>query len=250
MEAIQDISDKYLLQEAYLQDGIELYSREVLLTVSSFKEEDQYMQDGIDTTSRNYLYRIEIEDVILHGQVPLCKDLSLRLAFRYDWIEIVCSQDKHYVSILNKNELREQMEGMSHIIRGDYPQETNHSVWDYTDDHSPDSPIMQYRYFALLFPDSMLLNGERERLIRLSEEVPYIFKEKLLSRKQSPTGGNMMYQLTGIVIDNESIKLQEFHTQVCIEANTDKANNATARIILINNESIQEEWDFDLRSVK
>ena len=132
MEAVQDISDKYLLLESYLQGGNELYNREISLAVTSCNGENQYAQDNIDTTSRNHLYRIEIEDVILDGQVPLCEDLAHRLAFRYDWIEIIYSQDKQDVSILNKDELRKQMEGMNHIIRGDYPQEINHSVWDYT----------------------------------------------------------------------------------------------------------------------
>lgn len=147
MEAIQDISDKYLLHESYLQGGSELYSREMTLAVSFFNGENQYTQDNIDTTQRNHLYRIEIEDIILYGQVPLCKDLAYRLAFRYDWTEIMCSQDKQSAPIFNKNELKEQMEGMNRIIQGDYPQEINHSVWDYTDDHSPNcvySILFQY----------------------------------------------------------------------------------------------------------
>jgi hypothetical protein len=250
MEAVQDISDKYLLLESYLQGGNELYNREVSLAVTSCNGENQYAQDNIDTTSRNHLYRIEIEDIILDGQVPLCEDLAHRLAFRYDWIEIIYSQDKQDVSILNKDELREQMEGMNHIIRGDYPQEINHSVWDYTDDHSPDSPIMQYRYFALLFPELTLLKGEKERLIKLSEDAPYIFKERLLLQKQDSQSGDIIYQLEGTIIDNENTSLQEFQTQFCLDAVTSKVNNATARIILINNESIQEEWNFNLRSVK
>ena len=232
MEAVQDISDKYLLQESYLQGGNELYNREISLAVTSCNGENQYAQDNIDTTSRNHLYRIEIENIILDGHVPLCEDLAHRLAFRYDWIEIIYSQDKQDVSILNKDE---QMERMNHIIRGDYPQEINHSVWDYTDDHSPDSPIMQYRYFALLFPELTLLKGEKERLIKLSEDAAYIFKERLLLQKQDPQSGDIIYQL---------------QTQFCLDAVTSKVNNATARIILINNESIQEEWNFNLRSVK
>ena len=89
MEAIQDVSDKYLLHESYLQGGSELYRREMTLAVSFFNGENQYAQDNIDTSQRNHLYRIEIEDIILHGQVPLCKDLAHRLAFRYDWTEII-----------------------------------------------------------------------------------------------------------------------------------------------------------------
>lgn len=250
MEAVQDISDKYLLLESYLQGGNELYNREISLAVTSCNGENQYAQDNIDTTSRNHLYRIEIEDIILDGQVPLCEDLAHRLAFRYDWTEIICSQDKQNASILNKNELKEQMEGMNRIIQGDYPQEINHSVWDYTDDHSPNSPLMQYRYFALLFPDYMLLKGEGERHIRLSEDAPYIFKERLLLQKQNPLSGNIMYQLEGTIIDNENTSLQDFQTQICLDASTSKVNNATAKIILINNESIQEDWSFNLRSVK
>lgn len=250
MEAVQDIYDKYLLQESYLQGGSEVYSRETSLAVSFFNGENQYTQDNIDTTQRNHLYRIEIEDIILYGQVPLCKDLAYRLAFRYDWTEIMCSQDKQSASIFNKNELKEQMEGMNRIIQGDYPQEINHSVWDYTDDHSPNSPLMQYRYFALLFPDYMFLKGEGERHIRLSEDAPYIFKERLLLQKQNPLSENIMYQLEGAIIDNENTGLQDFQTQICLDATTSKVNNATAQIILINNENVEGEWNFDLTSVK
>lgn len=96
MEAIQDISDKYLLQEAYLQDGIELYSREVLLAVSSFKEEDQYMQDGIET-SRNYLYRIEIED-----------RFGLKKKFPHLLIEIVNKQNKKKTYILRNKDVAQE----------------------------------------------------------------------------------------------------------------------------------------------
>ena len=250
MEVVQNTSDSYLLYESYLQDGCEFYNRKTSLTISSLNGDNKYTRGNIDGTPRNILCRIEIKNVILHGQVSLCKDLAYRLAFRYDWIEIIYSQDKQDVSILNKDELREQMEGMNHIIRGDYPLESNHSVWDYTDDHSPDSPIMQYRYFALLFPESTLLKGEKERLIKLSEDAPYIFKERLLLQKQDPQSGNIIYQLEGTIIDNENTSLQEFQTQFCLDAVTSKVNNATARIILINNESIQEEWNFNLRSVK
>ncbi len=108
---------------------------------------------------------------------------------------------------------------------------------------------MQYRYFALLFPDSMLLKGERERVIRVSEDVPYMFRERLLSQKENLTNGNIMYQLTGTVVDNERISLQKFQTQICKDANTDNVNNATAKIIFINDESLKEEWNFNLASI-
>ena len=250
MEAVQDISDKYLLLESYLQGGNELYNREISLAVTSCNRENQYAQDNIDTTSKNHLYRIEIEDIILDGQVPLCEDLAHRLAFRYDWIEIIYSQDKQDVSILNKDELREQMERMNHIIRGDYPQEINHRVWDYTDDHSPNSPLMQYRYFALLFPEYILLKGERERLIRLSEDVPYIFRERLLFWKQNPMNGELTYQLVGTIMDDENTSLQEYQTQICLDVVTSKASKAKAQIILINNKSVEEEWNFNLIPLK
>ena len=62
--------------------------------------------------------------------------------------------------------------------------------------------------------------------------------------------GELTYQLVGTIMDDENTSLQEFQTQFCLDAVTSKVNNATARIILINNESIQEEWNFNLRSVK
>lgn len=47
MEAVQDIYDKYLLQESYLQGGSEVYSRETSLAVSFFNGENQYTQDNM-----------------------------------------------------------------------------------------------------------------------------------------------------------------------------------------------------------
>ena len=73
MEAVQDISDKYLLLESYLHGGNELYNREISLAVTSCNRENQYAQDNIDTTSRNHLYRIEIEDIILDGGLVALK---------------------------------------------------------------------------------------------------------------------------------------------------------------------------------
>ena len=250
MEVVQNTSDSYLLYESYLQDGCEFYNRKTSLTISSLNGDNKYTRGNIDGTPRNILCRIEIKNVILHGQVSLCKDLAYRLAFRYDWTEIICSQEKQNVSILNKDELKGQMEGMERIIRGDYPQEINHRVWDYTDDHSPNSPLMQYRYFALLFPEYVLLKGERERLIRLSEDVPYIFRERLLFWKQNPMNGELTYQLVGTIMDDENTSLQEYQTQICLDAVTSKVSKAKAQIILINNKSVEEEWNFNLIPLK
>lgn len=248
METTQDIPERYLLQESYQQEGNKIYSREVALAISSLNRETQYAQGHNDLALRNYLYRIEIEDTVLHGQVPLCKDLAYRLAFRYDWAEIVYPEYKHN-AILNKDELKEQMEGMDRIIQGDYPQENSHNVWDYTDDQSPNSPLMQYRHFALLFPDYMLLKGKGERIIRLSEDIPYVFKEKLLLQKQNLSNENIIYQLEGTIIDDENTSLQAFQTHIELDTTTRKVCNATAQIILVNNESIEEEWTFNLMSL-
>ena len=108
---------------------------------------------------------------------------------------------------------------------------------------------MQYRHFALLFPDYMLLKGKGERIIRLSEDIPYVFKEKLLLQKQNLSNENIIYQLEGTIIDDENTSLQAFQTHIELDTTTRKVSNATAQIILVNNESIEEEWTFNLMSL-
>lgn len=97
MEAVQDIYDKYLLQESYLQGGSEVYSRETSLAVSFFNGENQYTQDNIDTTQRNHLYRIEIED-----------RFGLKKKFPHLLIEIVNKQNKKKTYILRNKDVAQE----------------------------------------------------------------------------------------------------------------------------------------------
>ena len=51
-------------------------------------------------------------------------------------------------------------------------------------------------------------------------------------------------------MDDENTSLQEYQTQICLDAVTSKVSKAKAQIILINNKSVEEEWNFNLIPLK
>ena len=62
--------------------------------------------------------------------------------------------------------------------------------------------------------------------------------------------GELTYQLVGTIMDDENTSLQEYQTQICLDVVTSKVSKAKAQIILINNKSVEEEWNFNLIPLK
>lgn len=62
--------------------------------------------------------------------------------------------------------------------------------------------------------------------------------------------GELTYQLVGTIMDDENTSLQKYQRQICLDAVTSKVSKAKAQIILINNKSVEEEWNFNLIPLK
>lgn len=165
------------------------------------KELNMHFETSSASTS---VYEVETKHVTLDvcERLKKLEDLTRRMNYRYDWIQVKVDEQGKVLGIENKEELRMRWQRLKKNILADYQGDAVEAFIEKIDaDFGSLSAFLhvnQYFQLGLLFPHIPLIHKadwENKRIVKISEYEDETFEEHI--RYEKTEDGWRYYQLTG-----------------------------------------------------
>lgn len=196
---------------------------------------------------------IEINDIFMELDRSLKKseDFFRRTLYRYDWIRFKINENGKIVSIDNIREMMEAWSEIKELLLKDY---VGSSVTKYIENIDNQmlhqdytvSPMAQYFYFGLIFPQIPLEHDsawQGYRTIELSDFDKFQFEELIVP--VSVDSQMRRYNISGNTINPDIIKLQKYQGNINMHISNAFPINASIEIDYMREET-NIAWNFKL----